>query len=256
MKRITSLLITIFVLISAATTFAADRIVFWYPGEAGSTSEAQPVLDLFLDYIDTKVDPITLEGRYFNTVQDGLGYIQRMSPVVGIVSFPAWAQHKGELAKASVWMATLPLPGGKTTQQYALVTKGKTLPTGAPILSSEPLSNIFVRTHLFPKIAADAKIEQTPQMIFLLKKIADGSKTAAAILTPAEAATLARISADWAKSLTVIEQSKPVPSPRVILFQPTWKGAESLKAALLSAGSDPLAVDILTELRLKGFTTP
>ena len=47
---ITALILTIS---SSSLAYAkATKMIFWYPGEAGSTKEAQPILDLFFAYLN------------------------------------------------------------------------------------------------------------------------------------------------------------------------------------------------------------
>lgn len=251
------------VMLMAAASLAAARpasaktvnMVMWYPGEAGSTEEAQPVIDLLFEYVNKKISPDKIQGKYFNSVADGLTHIGSRKPAVAIISYAAWAQNKGRL-QGDVILATLPLPGGAKTESYALVGLAGETARNLPIVSSEPLGISFVRSQLFPNIPVDAKIKESPQLIFSLKKIADGELKSQAILTPTEAATLDQISAEWATKIAVIERSKPVPSARVVLFDPAWGKAAAFKDALIKMNGDPEGREILNELRLAGFATP
>ena len=247
-------------LVAIACTFAAAvahagpaKMLFWYPGEAGSTEEGQPVIDAFLDYVNGKIGAGALAGRYVNADAAGIAYVKQQRPAVGIVSYAAWAQHKAELGQATVLLSTLPSPAGQATERYALVGHEGRMPAGAQVLSSEPLAPAFVRAELFPDLPADAKLAPTTQMLFKLKEIGEGKSNAVAILTPTEAATLAKVSAAWSQGVKTIASSKPVPTARVLLFDPAWKNAAKFKAALLGAAADPNAKDILAEMRLKGF---
>lgn len=253
-RTLVSSLLLLLVLCPVIAHAGAVKMLFWYPGEAGSTEEAQPVIDAFLDYVNGKIGAGTVVGRYVNTDAAGIASVKKERPAIGIVSYAAWVQHKAELAGATVVLATLPLPAGQKTERYALVSATGKIPAGAQILSSEPLSPAFVRAELFPNLPADAKISQTPQLLFKLKEIGEGKSNAVAILTPTEAATLAQVSAAWSQGVKTIAPSKPVPTARVLLFDPAWKDVAKFKAALLGAGADPKAKEILTEMRLKGFS--
>ncbi len=258
MKSLKCTFAAIFViaLIIAHTAVAQARtvkMVFWYPGEAGSTVEGQPVLDAFFDYVSKKIAPDKMEGRYFNGVSDGLQYIMKEKPAVGIVSFAAWSQNSTKLGGAKILLATLPMPSGQPTERYTLVGTATDIKAGTNVMSSEPLSEAFVRNALFKKIPAGLKFTQTPQLFANLKKIADGSLNAAAILTPNEAQTLQKISAAWVKSLKEIALSEPVPTARLIVFDQGWNGSEKFKQALLQIGSDSSAKDFMDEMRLAGF---
>lgn len=229
------------------------RMLIWYPGEAGSTAEAEPVLEEFFGYLSAKIAPDSVTGKYFNSVAEGLAYLKRERPAVAIVSYAAWAQNRSALAASKPFLSTLPLPHGSAAERYSLVSRVTQLAPGTPILSSEPLGPGFARGELFPDLPADAKISGTPQMIAKLKEIGEGRLSAAAILTPSEAAALARLTAPWAQAIKVIGESRPVPTARVILLDENWPGALKLKEALLAGGGDPAAREILDEMRLKGF---
>lgn len=247
-------LITAVIFLHASQVNASDiRMVFWYPGEAGSTEEAQPVLDAFFDYLNGKIEFANIKGHYFNTVQGGLDYIMKNKPKVGIVSFAAWKQNRIKLGDAKVMLATLPLPSGKSTERYGLVCSVKAQAPEGTIYSSEPLEIDYIKQNLFPSIPDDSTIEQTSQIFAKIKKIADGSIKASAILTPMETATLEKLDSPWIKSLKIVKKSEPVPTARVILFDDKWTGQEKLSEILLATSIDPKASEILEEMRLKGF---
>jgi hypothetical protein len=229
------------------------KMVFWYPGEAGSTAEAQPVMDAFSEYVSSGMKPDQLKAQYFNTVKGGLDYISRHKPKVGIISYAAWTQNRTKLQGAGVVLATRPLPKGKEVQTYALVGKGKSVPDGAKVYSSEPLSTGFVKAHLFAELPSGVTLVQTDRMFVKLKGIAAGQDNAFALLTDTEASTLKRLKSDWAKSLDTIERSKPVPTARVVVFDASWKGKEKFSEVLLTANKDPKAAEVLEEMRLVGF---
>lgn len=254
---ILSVMLTAVLLLATVRSASARTVdmIMWYPGEAGSTEEAAPVIDLLFEYVNKKITPDKIQGKYFNSVLAGLTYIGSKKPAVAIISYAAWAQNKGKL-QGDVILATLPLPGGAKTESYALVGLSGETARNLPIISSEPLTISFIRSQLFPNISADAKLKEDPQLLFSLKKIADGGLKSQAILTPTEAATLEQISAEWATKIAVIERSKPTPSARVVLFDPAWGKAAAFKDALIKMNGDPEGREILNELRLVGFATP
>jgi len=246
--------------------FASNMtMIFWYPGEAGSTKEGQPVLDAFFDYINSKMGTSKLSGKYFNTTEDGLVFILKQKPNIGIVSYAAWEANKNKFPGTQIWLATNPLPHGQKEEQYIIVGKTPSpspLPSGerakgeGPVFSSEPLSKEFIQNQLGFNQTQKMTPTATPQILLKLKSIAEGTLTAAAILTPNEGATLSKMTAPWTKSLTIIAKSKPVPTARVILFNNPSKEHDSLKKILLNMRNDPAAKEILEELRLTGFSEP
>lgn len=255
--KVARLSVFICIIILALTTTAharALKMIFWYPGGAGSTAEAQPIIDEFMKLLSAKLKTDTISGKYFNTVDGGLAFIKGEKPVIGIVSFAAWIQNKEKLAGSSVLLATLPFPHGKSTERYQLVGPVDKIAAGANIFSSEPLSMQFVRAELFSDIPQDAKLTQSSQLLMKLKDIGDGKLAAFAIITPAEAAVLEMISAAWAKGLKIVSKSKPIPTARVVLFDSASKDADKIKTALIAIGSDPASKEVLDEMRLKGFS--
>jgi hypothetical protein len=257
-KAFFSFLLFLLLCVTLPSTGRTDnaKMVFWYPGEAGSTEDAQPVIDAFLDYLSRGLAPNSVTGKYFNTIDGGLRYISGEKPKVGVVSFAAWTENRGKLGNATVMLAALPLPQGKTTEQYALVGIVKDVPAGATIYSSEPFTKAFIKEHLFAELPEDAAFEQTDRIFVQLKDIAGGKEKAFAILTPMEAASLKKLSSPWVKPLRFLKESKAVSTARVVLFDPSWKDAVKLSEVLISSGNDPQAIDILEEMRLKGFAKP
>lgn len=255
MNRLAHAIVLSLLILTLASVAHARQIkmIFWYPGEAGSTKEAQPILDEFFEYLNGKITPTRISGKYFNTAQEGLAYIRSEKPMIGIVSYAAWAQNRDKIGTAQVILATLPLPHGRSTEHYTLVGRNAQIPAGAMIFSSEPLSEPFMRTELFPKLKEGVKISQTHQLLMKLKEIGEGKTNAWAILSPAETGALARLNHPWAKSLKTIAESNPVPTARVILFDETWKDVGRFKTTLLTIGDDMSVRDILDEMRLKGF---
>lgn len=235
---------------------AAQPIIFWYPGEAGSTQEAQPILEEFTQYLGTKISKLKLSPKYFNTVDEGLAFINNSKPVLGIISYSAWEEYKAKFPEAKVWLATNPLPSGKKEESYLLVSGETSAGSGAPVFSSEPLTADFIVSRLGFAQAQNFTPTPTSQILMKLKAIGNGETKAMAILTPTEGSTLKMMTAPWTKKLKIVASSKPVPTARVVLFSSMPKDMESLKNTLLQIKNDPVAKGILDELRLVGFSEP
>lgn len=257
MKLIRLFILAIIIAISLQSLSAiasTGKVLIWYPGEAGTTEQAQPVIDQYFKYLSDTIAPDVIQGKYFNTVEGGRSYIDSNRPVLGIVSLYAWSKQLSRLGSVLPVFATLPLPAGTPTDQYVVVAmKGAEPSKIARLIMSEPLDAQFIKDNIFPKLPPETKLERSGQMLFMLKKIADGSEPAKALLTPAEASTLSKISSPWTQNIQIVERSQPVPTAYVVVFDPTWPGISNLKTAMLKSGSDPMATDILAEMRLKGF---
>jgi hypothetical protein len=257
MKLIHTITLAAIITCFTADAGAAQRhMIFWYPGEAGSTAEAEPVLSAFFDYVNKRLTGDKIDGKYFNTVEDGLKYLGVAKPVIGIISLSAFEQNKTKFQNAEAILATLPLPSGKAAENYTLVGNVKSPGSSKQVYCSEPLGADFLRSRLFPDLPADLKIVQTSEMFFTLKKIASGELNAVAALTPAEAFSLKNIKVDWASSIKPIETSKEVPSARLTLFDRSWAGRQQFTEVLLAMANDAEGKEILAELRLAGFQRP
>lgn len=251
MNLMKNLILCIALWLAANTAFADNiQMVFWYPGEAGSTSDAQPALDAFFDYINGQIAPDKISGQYFNTVPDGLKFISQSSPKIGIVSFSAYTIHKDKLKNATIIARTLPLPAGTKTESYTIVGRGK-MSTTAPVLySKQPLTKEFVSKYVF---GGQCSLSTVQNILPVLKEIAMGTKIGGVILQPMEYQTLKNIGQPWAKELSVWHTSEPMPTAVVVAFGATNEKIQKIKNILLKIGQDANALPILETLRLKGF---
>lgn len=256
MKKLLTLF-TIICLLSIASLAHARhaRMIFWYPGEAGSTEEAQPLLDEFFEYLKKKNSKLDIKGAYFNTVEGGKKYIKKNKPALGIISYPAYLMNKDALRNAKVILATLPRPYGKATEEYSLVGTKPLADNGFTIYMSEPLSRTFITNNLYPKLPSSLKLEQTNGVLGKLKKLAAGELKGYALLTPIEAYTLSKMSAQWIINLSTLETSKPIHSARFVMFG-DYKNLDALTSTLMGMKKDTEGKDILEELRLMGFARP
>lgn len=243
----------VFLLAVIRPAWASSSMVFWYPGEAGSTQEAQPILDEFTNYIKTKIPKLNLQARYFNTNDGGLNFIKNAKPELGIISYAAWEKYRSQFPNAKVWLSTNPLPLGKKVESYILVGK-KGASGQLTAYSSEPLTKDFIRNNL--GFTQNITPTQTSQVLYVMKQISSDKKTGVAILTPMEAYVFRRMKAPWVKSLQIIATSRPVPAARVVLFSSPSSKMDGLKEILLGIKSDPSAQEMLKELRLVGFSIP
>lgn len=227
-------------------------MIFWYPGEAGSTADAQASIDLFFDYINKHIAPDRMTGKYFNTVSEGLEFIRSAKPAFGIISFAAYTINTSRLADARPLLYTLPLPEGKQTEIYTIVGRGGR--TGV-LYTKQPLTKDFVSRYILNDTMPDLKINVVQNIFPVLKDISAGTITGGAILQPMEYHTLRNIDQPWARELKVWATSQPVPSAPFVVFG-EQKLAPKIKDILIRMTTDPVATDILQTLRFKGFAEP
>lgn len=255
MKLVKISTLILFLLLLGSKAYTQDyQMIFWYPGEAGSTIDAQTTLDAFFDYINKKIAPDKISGKYFNTVEDGLKFIKGAKPVVGIISFAAFEINKAKIPNAKVLLNTLPLPAGKPTEQYTIVGKVNNMNPSA-LFSKQPLTKDFVQKYIWNN--PNLFITIVPNILPVLKEVATGEKAGGIILQPMEYTTLKSMSQTWTKQLTVLRTSEPIPSAPLVTFgDSTLPFIQRLKDVLLKIGQDPTAAGIIETLRFKGFATP
>ncbi len=232
------------------------KMIFWYPGEAGTTQDAQTPLNDFFSYINKKIAPESITGKYFNTIPAGLNYIKKEKPKLGILSYVAFTSNNN----AKTLLQTLPLPDGKPTENYVIVGKGpKPANWNIPLYTKQPLSMEFLKDYILNDRTTVRSYDRTnviPNMLLTLKDIAAGTKTGAAILQPMEYFTLKNLEPPWAKDLNVWHTSMPIPTAPLVTFGDIGPVADKIKNVLLKMSSDPAAAPILETLRLKGFSAP
>ena len=230
------------------------QMMFWYPGEAGTTADAQATLDFFFGYINKQLSH-KVSGKYFNNVSDGLKFVNQSKLKFAIISLAAYETNKDKLKNSSIFLKTLPLPDGKPYETYSIVGRGP-MPNGAlnnsklELFSRQPLTSSFVNKYLIKN--SSAKITTVPNILPLLKELASGQKKGAAILQPMEYFTLKNMNQAWAKELTVWH-TQSVPSAPFLIFGEQNKSTDQIKSVLLKMNKDPEGNLILETLRLKGF---
>jgi hypothetical protein len=248
-----ALLLSIFTRpLSAATQDL--KMIFWYPGEAGTTQDAQGVLDSFFNYLNGRISPYKISGKYFNSVPDGISYLKKDRPGLAIVSFANFVINGQALGKYEQILKTLPLPGGKTTEQYVVVgLDARPSEWNVTLYSKQPLTSKFVNNYIIGKETNIQPIA-VPGIIPTLKGVADGSKKGGVILQPVEYQALQAINQPWARQLSVWHTSVPVPSaPFLALGTLSEDARQKITSALIGMSNDPEGKKILETLRLKGF---
>jgi len=263
MKKILFAILTV-ALISITTHSAnakASKMIFWYPGEAGSTSEAAPLLEEFSNYVKKK-SGIELEGTYINDVSKGIVFIKKQKPAFGIISHITLEENRTTLPPPFTTVAwTKPLPDGKTTEQFSLVgyrvpesEETWTPPTNLTVLTSIPISIAYLKSTLFPNLTGNIMVKMTNTILMTLKKMStEANPNQVALLTPMESYALKSMSAEWTTKLAELVKSKSIPTAALVSFQDDPRKADTLVKTLIDMSNDPEGKEILETLRLKGF---
>lgn len=244
-------LVSLFPNILRAETY---KMIFWYPGEAGSTELAQPTIDAFFAYINKRVAPDKIEGSYINTQNEGLRFIKDKKAKLGIISFAAIQINKDKLPRLETILKTRPLPSGKAEEEYVIVGNGPAPKDwdAVPLYSKQPLTGDFVKRYMLPETVAP-KITVVTNIIPTLKDVSMGAKKGGVILQPIEYFSLGNIDQPWAKSLKVWKKTSPLPSAPVVVFGASSDGIMKIKGEMLKMADDAEGKEILNSLRLAGF---
>jgi|GEM_PF-1203716 len=232
----------------------AYEFVFWYPGGEGTQKDAEPIIAAFLNYIKGKTG-YEIRGRYINKTDEGIKYIKAKRPTFGIVSWITLEENKGKLPPYKEIAATLPLPHGTDKEIFTIVGK-EGWEKGSELLlaSSIPISPAFFKKYMMPELDKEVTITETSSIFALLKELSLGNaRDKAVLLTPMEMHTFSNLKVDWKGGLRVIQRLKPIPTARLIYFGDDLGVADRLIQALLAMQEEKEGVEILGELRLKGF---
>ena len=262
MKRM-CFFIVIFLLVSLTAQRAKAStfdMIFWYPGEAGSSAEAGPLLDELFSYINKSLKGNKIAGNYINNTASGLVYIKNKKPNFGIVSWTALEDNRSTLTQYSIMMQTLPLPEGKATDQYTLIgisdseDANWSPPDRIIVNTSIPLSLALLKSKLAPILKDNVTVKTTKTMLMTLKKIASGeTKNEVALLTPMEKYTLDNLKGEWTTKLKTLYRSAPVPTAQLVYFGEKPQIADQLSTILKDMNQNPEGKEILETLRLEGF---
>lgn len=256
MNKFSHILLVTWLLVCAvpiqASAKTSHRFLFWYPGEAGTTAQAQPLLDEFAAYLAEKIPETRWEPRYFATIAEGKRYVKQKRPVFGIVSHLMYAQFGETLGMQRV-LLTKPLPHGQSHESWYLVDGpcAAGAKRSGTTYASEPIPLRTAQT-AFPNAELTA-LSPTENLLGKLKQIGAGS-CERAILNEREWYTISRLRIAWRAGLQETKSHNAHPSPSVVQFRKVdAEIAGILVAVLRGMSADPEGKEILQELRLAGF---
>lgn len=260
MKKIflTVVLVSMFLAWTTNVLAASYNMIFWYPGEAGSTSEAAPVLTAFFDYVNKNLKGDSITGKYFNSVSSGESFLRSSSPKFGIVSWITLQDNRSKIPAHNILVQTLPLPYGSSEDQFSVVGNASLTNWNGgdnlTIYSSVPVSLEFLKTRFALDIKGNATVKPISGILGTLKKMA--ATTGAneiALLTPMEKYTLDNMKSDWTKNIKELQKCKLIPSAQLIYFGDRPLVTDAFLKILREMPNNPEGKEILETLRLKGF---
>lgn len=231
------------------------RFVFWYPGGAGSTTLAQPVMDLFAAYLQQHTGQ-QWQARYFQGLAGGYQYAKTQRPSFGIVS-EIVRQRYGSALQLRPLLATRPAPHGKTQEARFLLRSRCPATSTTTLYVAEPTSVAQLRRDFSADtvqgLGTGLKIVETQQLLEMVKGNAAG-QCHHVLLNEREWGTMQQLKTPWAQGLQAIKSTRSMPTPRVVQFGTVDPSlATKLRGVLRAMANDPEGRQILAELHLVGF---
>jgi hypothetical protein len=244
-----------------STLLAASlaTLVFCAPGYPGGAGDAQPLVDRFANAAAGSAGwPAgSLDAVYDPTEDGGLAKLGQADAVLAFVPYPFYVEHAAQLHLAPLVQADVTDTG--PVQRWTLVAKkGRvTAPasmSGFTILSSAGYAPGFVRHTALEgwALPADVKIEQTGQVLSVLRRVAAGEPVAV-LLDQTQAAALPTL--PFAAELATLTQSAELPVALVAVVNSRVPAARAraMQEGLLKMNHDSAGADSLGPLRLRGF---
>jgi hypothetical protein len=244
-----------------STLLAASlaTLVFCAPGYPGGAGDAQPLVDRFANAAASSSGwPAGSLGAVYDPTEDGgLAKLGQADAVLAFVPYPFYVEHAAQLHLTPLVQADVTDTG--PVQRWSLVAKkGRiTAPasmSGFTILSSAGYAPEFVRHTALEgwALPADVKIEQTGQVLSVLRRAAAGEPVAV-LLDQTQAAALPTL--PFAAELATLTQSAELPVALVAVVNSRVPAARAraMQEGLLKMNHDAAGADSLGPLRLRGF---
>lgn len=233
-------------------------MIFVYPGGQGSPEQAQPLLDQFSEQLkQASKGKLQAKLKYYTDYQAAEAKIRSGAAAAGILAQDLFSEQ-GKAWQARPILRTQMLPSADGTNRFFLMgPKGASLPASGELTltSSRPIPSSYILDQLFPDWSMQVKVQPSPNVVGILRKVGSGKSNEWVLLDQFEHATITRLKSAWVSGLEVTAQSKPVPSAPVVVFGEGLdpKTRAQLEAALLQMGKSSGAQEVLQLLRLKGF---
>lgn len=243
------LLVMLFCLFSIQTFAAEYDFVVVQPGEPGSTSDAQPVMDSLSQYLSVKTGE-KVSGKYFNELEPAISWIKKNNPAWGIVDYTFYkiygkrfslspiAATRPSGLDSDVWRLIVPADGPDTADKLSGAVYGTMFynPKAAEILFSPDA------------VPQNFKAEGTTTVLRWFRRTARGR--ADGVCLNSVQFSVAENLPSFSK-LKVIHTSAELPNSPVVSFGK--KDLKKITDVLMKMKDDPQASDLLTLLRTQGF---
>lgn len=247
----------LFILFSSSA-FAKEplKIGFIYPGGEGSPEDAQGLIHAFSEQIQKNGGPI-LEGNYYPDRELGLAALRSQKLPLAIVSLDFFLAYSKK-HRMEILLSTLPLKSNGAHEEYYLMGLGRTLSFQElpKIFISYEVSDSFVKRLIFGK-EIQTTLEQTSNILSVLKKLAEREIQGAVLLDSYEYTAWNNLNMAWGRDIGLLYQAPRLPSsPLVALIALDEKTKENLTRAFVNLNQTVEGRAVLESLRLRGFQKP
>ncbi len=253
------LAITLLIIVSVAgAAYASPKtgsfdFVIIEPGQPGTSSDAQPVMDDLAKYLSAKIgSPVS--GVYFNELKPALKYLNENKPAWGICGLTFFKSYADKFMMTPV-ASTLPQGLDKDIWRIMAPSDG---PDSVKDIKGTVYGSMLytpdARKILFGKDEAGMPlvIEGTSKPLSKLRWVNRG-KAAGVCLNSVQYSVLSGM--DSLSGVKVVYESKKLPNSPVVWFGKATDDAFRLQAILLDMKNDPAAEGLLKLLQTNGFGT-
>ena len=237
--------------VSAAESAGSVNFVIIEPGQPGTSTDAQPVMDALAKYVSTKLGK-SASGVYFNEMAPALKYLDENKPVWGICGLTFFKSYKDKYMMTPV-ASTLPQGFDKDTWRILVPSDG---PNSVRDIKGTVFGSMLytpeARKILFGKDAAQIQlaVENTSKPLRKLRLV-DQGKAAGVCLNRVQYSVI-KGTAGFS-GVKVVYESGKLPNSPVVWFGKMTDDAFRLQAILLDMKSDPAAAGLLKILQTAGF---
>ncbi|WP_031482148.1 PhnD/SsuA/transferrin family substrate-binding protein [Maridesulfovibrio frigidus] len=251
------ILLTLFLMLSVGSAMGAvDQpnsldFVILEPGQPGTSSDAQPVMDSLAEYISEKIGK-PVSGIYFNELEPALKYLEENKPAWGISGLTFFKSYADKFIMNPI-ASTLPQGLDKDIWRVLVAAEG-------PDLVNEIKGTVFgsmlytpeARKILFGENVVDGPlvIEGTSRPLRMIRKVNRG-KAAGVCLNAVQYSVVN--SGEQFSGMKVVYESGNLPNSPVVWFGNINDDAFKLQGILLDMKDDPAAANLLKLLLTSGF---
>ncbi len=252
--------VTILVMVGVTLDFSVageikrQDFVVIQPGQPGSRDEAQPVMDSIGEYIEKKMpSPTRVEGKYFNTLESALQYLQQGKAKWGIVSLPFYSAYSRCFNMTPLASTR---PGGAEKDLWRLAVY-QTATDDWQKLQGKIQGTMLFDGKTAMWLLTDKKTPQTSfqsegtfRPLRAVRKVTR-NKLAGVVLDQLQYGAI--LALPLFKELKIVYTSPPLPTSPLVWFGPDDDSSEVLKNIIMNMANDPEAEDLLNLLQTDGF---